>query len=514
MRPRITSLALVVLAGFLAVSPSGAWASTDRGAKALLTSETTLAAELELAVATGLSEPERSRLAYELRGVQHPYARPAASLGALLTRAEAARASLKAAYARELALSRGGLLRSLRGFSARIAQAQARGIEVDAFAEQEAQYRRYAGQAATIKEFRDLTAFLAATKEEFGQLMGEFNREESAAHEAFVLARGALAQARTVPNLRLHDFVSAIDDAAQALGRARSAAELRRLADRLREQEASIRSLLDQRAAALDALAQADGALRRAEDAGVDPGEAAPAIAALRARLATAGTGDGFSDLAWRLRQQTQAVQGAIRIGTAQVTIPVPVIRQAMNLDCETAALQMALAAFGHHYTQAELFALENPDTRPPVMGPNHTVLRWGNPYTNYVGDVNGDDRTPTGYGVYYPVILAIARSHGVPNAYGGEGFAPSAIYAELAAGHPVATWVETGWAKASVGTWTAWDGQPIRYSLIEHVVTLSGLSPTMVRVNDPWHGTQYWISKATFEASWRDFNNMAVVFR
>jgi uncharacterized protein YvpB len=45
-------------------------------------------------------------------------------------------------------------------------------------------------------------------------------------------------------------------------------------------------------------------------------------------------------------------------------------------------------------------------------------------------------------------------------------------------------------------------------------VTLLTGISSTSVRVNDPWHGTQEWISKATFERSWADFNNMAVIFR
>ena len=66
---------------------------------------------------------------------------------------------------------------------------------------------------------------------------------------------------------------------------------------------------------------------------------------------------------------------------------------------------------------------------------------------------------------------------------------------------------------RPGVSTWTAWDGRKIRYSYAEHAVTLSGVSPTQVRVNDPLHGTQYWVSKATFETSWADFNNMAVVF-
>ncbi len=194
-------------------------------------------------------------------------------------------------------------------------------------------------------------------------------------------------------------------------------------------------------------------------------------------------------------------------------TIPVPIYRQAMPLDCETAALRMGLATFGHYYSDSALFAYENPDLRSPVMGANHTVLQWGDPYTNFVGNVWGSDTTPTGYGIYYPVIVAIARSHGLPNAYGGEGFSPSTVYAALSAGHPVEVWVETFWARPRLGTWTAWDGRQVRYSLIEHAVTLSGISPWMVRVNDPLYGTQYWIGKGTFETVWADFNNMAVIF-
>jgi uncharacterized protein YvpB len=196
------------------------------------------------------------------------------------------------------------------------------------------------------------------------------------------------------------------------------------------------------------------------------------------------------------------------------VTIGVPVYRQTRALNCETAALQMGLAYYGHYYSQDALFAYERPDLRRGGWGPSGTVAQWGDPYTNFVGNVNGSQGALTGYGVYYPVILNIARSHGLPNSYGGEGFAARTIYAELAAHHPVEVWVEAHWLRPRVGTWTAWNGRRIRYSLAEHAVTLSGVSATSVRVNDPIHGTQYWVSKATFETSWRDFNNMAVIFR
>ncbi|HSO94390.1 MAG TPA: C39 family peptidase, partial [Candidatus Dormibacteraeota bacterium] len=201
---------------------------------------------------------------------------------------------------------------------------------------------------------------------------------------------------------------------------------------------------------------------------------------------------------------------------------PVPVYRQVMNLDCETPALQMGLAALGSNYSKQQLFAGENPDTRAPVMGPNKKVIQWGNPYTNFVGNVNGSDLGPTGYGVYYPLILAIARSHGAAGSTGGEGLTAAAIYAAVAAGHPVVAWVETGWENARAagytGTWTSWPdtgARRINYSLIEHAVTLSGVSATQVRVNDPWKsGSQYWYNKSAFESSWADFNNMAVVLQ
>jgi uncharacterized protein YvpB len=182
-----------------------------------------------------------------------------------------------------------------------------------------------------------------------------------------------------------------------------------------------------------------------------------------------------------------------------------------MNLDCETAALQMALAALGHYYSQNDLFALEQPDTRPPITG-NGLILNWGDPYTNFVGDVNGTDHfPPTGYGIYYPLILSIAKSHGAPGSTGGESAALVDLYSALLVGKPVVAWVEVGWYRPAIHYWTAWDGRSIRYTLDEHTVTLSGLTLTQVRVNDPWHGTQTWVSRGTFETSFADFNNMAV---
>src|SRR2546427_5228563 len=117
------------------------------------------------------------------------------------------------------------------------------------------------------------------------------------------------------------------------------------------------------------------------------------------------------------------------------VTIPVPIYRQTRNLNCETAAMQMGLVYYGHYYSQDGLFAYENADLRQAQW--INGVLHWGDPYTNFVGNVNGSESNLTGYGVYYPVILAIARSHGVPNAYGGGGVSPGGSFCGVGGGGP-----------------------------------------------------------------------------
>jgi len=198
--------------------------------------------------------------------------------------------------------------------------------------------------------------------------------------------------------------------------------------------------------------------------------------------------------------------------GAGRLALGVPVYAQIWSLDCETAALQMALAYTGHFYSQPALFALENNDLRPPVLDSAGNIVQWGDPYVSFVGNVQGSETYKTGYGVYWPVILSIARSHGAPASYGGEGLSPQAVYAALAAGHPVEIWINYGFTTWGASTWRAWDGRAIRYTLHEHAVTLTGISDSAVLVNDPWPGSQYWVSRAAFEASWAVFGNMAVI--
>jgi uncharacterized protein YvpB len=190
----------------------------------------------------------------------------------------------------------------------------------------------------------------------------------------------------------------------------------------------------------------------------------------------------------------------------------IPLYDQTMPLDCEAASEQMALAYYGHGYSQTDLFNAQNPDTRRSYRDSSGT-LHWGDPYTNFVGNVNGSEGNLTGYGVYFPPIVDIAHSHGMPNATGGQGYRPLDVYNAVAAGHPVEAWTEYHWVRPGMGTWLAFDGRTITYSTYEHAVVLTGISDSSVRINDPTAGSPYWVSRANFEASWHDFGNMAVIF-
>jgi uncharacterized protein YvpB len=416
---------------------------------------------------------------------------------------------LHQAYAASVADERNAFLRNVRRLEDAEANAQQAGFFFDDIASAANRVVTAQSTARTPADFRGLATALAAQTDSLLARLAAFSQEQGKTEAALAQANAALADAGRYPELGLSAFrdrIAAVETSMQAVHLPEG---FKPLQDQAGSITADIQLLLAARTNAYGELNAARAALVEVRAQGVDVSGPTARVDRLAGQLSHAADTAAFDRIAAALRSETAAIRGLlVRL------IPVPVYQQAMPLDCETSALRMALAYFGFRFSDAELFAHETPDLRPPVMGPNHTIVSWGDPYTNFVGDVWGNDSTPTGYGVYYPVILEIARSHGIAGAVGGEGYAASTIYKELYAGHPVEVWVEVGWQNTFVGTWTAWDGRAVRYSFREHAVLLTGVSSTSVRVNDPWHGTQEWISKDAFERSWADFNNMAVIFR
>jgi uncharacterized protein YvpB len=196
----------------------------------------------------------------------------------------------------------------------------------------------------------------------------------------------------------------------------------------------------------------------------------------------------------------------------ANIVQSVPYYQQQYQLSCEEAALQMAIAHQGITITQTQALNDIGIDWRQGYY--SNGVLRWGNPYVNFVGDPNGSEVLLTGYGTYHATINRIAVNYGANVLASGEGIPAQTIYNAVLQNHPVVTWVSFDWAYHGPDAWLSFDGNWIQYhGPIEHAVTIIGVNQDSVYVYNPWSGQQ-WVSKSTFEAAYVTFNSMAVVLQ
>jgi uncharacterized protein YvpB len=188
----------------------------------------------------------------------------------------------------------------------------------------------------------------------------------------------------------------------------------------------------------------------------------------------------------------------------------VPWYHQALELSCESASLRMALAYEGIATTDQAILNIVGADLSRATF--INGALRWGDPYVSFVGNVNGSEIALTGYGMYYPTVVKAATQLGGHVLAQGEGIAPTQVYEAVLAGHPVVTWVTYQWVILKRQDYVAYDGRVIPYAGPgEHAVTIVGVDPSRVLVNNPWSGPE-WVSKALFERVYLTYNQMAVV--
>lgn len=199
----------------------------------------------------------------------------------------------------------------------------------------------------------------------------------------------------------------------------------------------------------------------------------------------------------------------------AQRVLAIQIDYQDHRLSCEAAALKMALAYEGIKVDELTLMRYMSLDSRPARIS-NGTLVTWGDPAQAYVGNPDGHIEWYTGYGVYNgPVARAALRAgaHVVGSGSGlyGKGIAPNAIYQAVLSGHPAVVWISNTYRAVRLARYTAYDGATVMYTLTEHAVTVIGVRPGAVLINDPWFG-QAWHSKAQFESAYRTFDDMAVI--
>jgi uncharacterized protein YvpB len=189
---------------------------------------------------------------------------------------------------------------------------------------------------------------------------------------------------------------------------------------------------------------------------------------------------------------------------------------QQHSLTCEAAALTMALSYEGIAVDEMTLIGYMTDDRRPARFDAYGHLAAWGDPAQGFVGNPDGNIQRYTGYGVYFgPVATAAERAGAHVVAAGGglygSGIAPSDVYDAVLDGHPVVTWISNTYRTVPLKTYTAYDGATVSYTLTEHAVTVIGVRPDAVLINDPWFG-QHWHPKAQFEAAYATFQQMAVI--
>lgn len=190
-----------------------------------------------------------------------------------------------------------------------------------------------------------------------------------------------------------------------------------------------------------------------------------------------------------------------------------PIYRQTHPLDCEAATMQIVLAARGTAFGQDAALAFWGADLRAAVKDSAGNILRWGDPYASFVGNVNASEWNATGYGIYYPPLVRLANALG-HHAIGHERWSVSALFDLVVQGYPAAVEGSYNMEYATPRTWTAWDGRTVQYVLNNHVFALVGINfaNQTVIIDDPVTASQKVFSWAAFTRSFSYIDNMATV--
>lgn len=193
------------------------------------------------------------------------------------------------------------------------------------------------------------------------------------------------------------------------------------------------------------------------------------------------------------------------RAVSAQASLPV--VRQALRNNCETAALSMLLSVRGKSADQLRLQRrLPRSPPLDPRVEPDGGML-WGDPARGFVGRPEGGGPAG-GYGVYEAPIKRLARRLGV----GLRDLSrerPRAVYASLLRGRPVMAWV--GLSDDPLKPWRTPAGKEVVGNFGEHTVVLTGVSGSRLHVNDPLSGRRLEWTRAQFELMWTRLGRRAL---
>lgn len=188
-------------------------------------------------------------------------------------------------------------------------------------------------------------------------------------------------------------------------------------------------------------------------------------------------------------------------------SVSLPLVKQRLRNNCESAALAMLLAASGQRIDQLEL-QRQFPRSGPldPQTRPDGTTT-WGDPTKGYVGRPEGGGASG-GYGVYEGPVSALARRHGVRLTNLTRQPADR-VYRTLREGRPVMAWI--GLSDGPYKSWTTPGGVEFTGNFGEHTVVLTGIRSGTLTVNDPLSGQRLQWSRSQFERMWARLGDRAL---
>lgn len=192
-----------------------------------------------------------------------------------------------------------------------------------------------------------------------------------------------------------------------------------------------------------------------------------------------------------------------------------PVIYQKNKFSCNIDAARIALGYRGVNLATETVYAALPKDPTP--YSESEAGKIWGNPYSGFVGDINGE---PKGYGVYWGPISSYISKHRKSEVK--TGWNRTALLTEVSKDNPVIIWAHNGYSSSpngAVGTNISWKtpgGESIYAIAGMHSFVVAGFrgnvdNPTHVILHDTNRGV-WTVTTSQFDSLWGVFNNSAVV--
>lgn len=194
-------------------------------------------------------------------------------------------------------------------------------------------------------------------------------------------------------------------------------------------------------------------------------------------------------------------------LGLTLVKLPVVFHRQEHSLSCEIAALKMALDFQGLNIKESELIENLQFDSTARKNG------IWGDPYTGFVGDIDGKMGV-TGYGVYWQPVSDVANKYTYSEVI--ENATVQELAQHLSERRPIVWWGYFGRGKTI--NWQTSTGRKIVAINGEHARVLTGFvgtkeSPTGFYLMDPIYGELFWDTEFLLKNSALFANSGVVVY-